>query len=286
MSSPLPIKDRIRQSLHLERALRLVWQSAPGWTAANFGLILIQGLLPLISLYLLKLIVDAVTAGLTAPEKGEALSRVILLIVIAAAVALFAACCRSLTEIVKEAQTQVVTDHVADIIHSKSLAVDLEYYEDPQYYDTLHRAQAGATYRPISIMNSLTQLGQSSISLVALAGLLFFFSWWVAGLLFVATVPGVLMRLRYAKQMYDWQREHTQAERRAGYYHWMLTDGGYAKEIRFFGLGALFMEWFRELRKGLRVEKLRISARRSYADLVTQASATVAIFAALVFVAY
>lgn len=286
MSSPLPIKDRIRQSLHLERALRLVWQSAPGWTAANFGLILIQGLLPLISLYLLKLIVDAVTASLTAPENGEALRRVILLIVIAAAVALFAACCRSLTEIVKEAQTQVVTDHVADIIHSKSVAVDLEYYEDPKYYDTLHRAQGEATYRPTSIMNSLTQLGQSSISLVALAGLLFSFNWWVAGLLFVATVPGVLMRLRYAKQMYDWQRKHTQAERRADYYHWILTNGGYAKEIRFFGLGSLFMKWFRDLRKGLRVEKLRISARRSYADLITQASATVAIFGALVFVAY
>jgi ATP-binding cassette, subfamily B, bacterial len=40
------IKEKIRHSLHLERALRLVWQSAPGWTAANFGLILIQGLLP------------------------------------------------------------------------------------------------------------------------------------------------------------------------------------------------------------------------------------------------
>ena len=161
------IKEKIRHSLHLERALRLVWQSAPGWTAANFGLILIQGLLPLVSLYLMKLIVDAVTAGLAGAGKTEALKKVILLIVIAAAVALFAACCRSLTEIVKEAQTQVVTDHVADVIHGKSVAVDLAYYEDPKYYDTLHRAQQEATYRPTSIMNSLMQLGQSGISLAS-----------------------------------------------------------------------------------------------------------------------
>ena len=280
------IKEKIRHSLHLERALRLVWRSAPGWTAANFGLILIQGLLPLVSLYLMKLIVDAVTAGLVAPEKSAALSKVILLIAIAAAVALFAACCRSLTEIVKEAQTQVVTDHVADVIHGKSVAVDLEYYEDPKYYDTLHRAQQEATYRPTSIMNSLMQLGQSGISLVALAGLLVSFRWWVAAMLFVATVPGVLMRLKYAKQMYDWQRQHTQAERRADYYHWMLTDGSHAQEIRLFGLGSLFMDWFRELRKKLRVEKLQISARRSWADLISQASATLAIFGALAFVAY
>ena len=280
------IKEKIRHSLHLERALRLIWQSAPGWTTANFGLILIQGLLPLVSLYLMKLIVDAVTAGLMAPEKPEALKRVILLIVIAAAVALFAAGCRSLSEIVKETQTQVVTDHVADVIHGKSVAVDLSYYEDPTYYDSLHRAQQEATYRPTSLMNSLMQLGQSGISLLALAGLLVSFHWWVAAMLFVATVPGVLMRLRYAQKMYDWQRQHTQAERRAEYYHWMLTDGGHAQEIRLFGLGALFMGWFRELRKKLRVAKLQISARRSLADLITQASATVAIFGALAFVAY
>jgi ATP-binding cassette subfamily B protein len=280
------IKEKIRHSLHLERALRLVWRSAPGWTAANFGLILIQGLLPLVSLYLMKLIVDAVTAGLVAPDKSAALSKVILLITIAAAVALFAACCRSLTEIVKEAQTQVVTDHVADVIHGKSVAVDLEYYEDPKYYDTLHRAQQEATYRPNRIMNSLMQLGQSGISLVALAGLLVLFRWWFAAMLFVAAVPGVLMRLKYAKKMYDWQRQHTQAERRAHYYHWMLTGGGHAQEIRLFGLGSLFMDWFRELRKKLRVEKLQISARRSLADLITQASATLAIFGALAFVAF
>ncbi|MCL4501994.1 MAG: ABC transporter transmembrane domain-containing protein, partial [Deltaproteobacteria bacterium] len=266
--------------------MRLVWQSAPGWTIANFGLILIQGLLPLVSLYLMKLIVDAVTAGLAAPGKPEALQRVLLLVVIAAAVALFAAACRSLTEIVKEAQTQVITDHVADVIHGKSVAVDLEYYEDPRYYDTLHRAQQEATYRPASIMNSLMQLGQSSISLVALAGLLVSFHWWVAAMLFAATVPGVVLRLKYAHRMYGWQRQHTQAERRAAYFHWMLTDGGYAKEIRLFGLGPLFMDWFRKLRQKLRGERLKLSTRRSLADLTTQASATLAIFGTLAFVAY
>lgn len=286
MNSAQTIKEKIRHSLHLERALRLVWQSAPGWTAANFGLILIQGLLPLVSLYLMKLIVDGVTAGLAAPGKPEALHRVLLLVVIAAAVALFAAACRSLTEIVKEAQTQVITDHVADVIHGKSVAVDLEYYEDPKYYDTLHRAQQEATYRPASIMNSLMQLGQSGISLLALAALLMSFRWWVVAMLLAATLPGVLLRLKYAHRMYDWQRQHTQAERRADYFHRVLTDGDHAKEIRLFGLGALFMDWFRELRRKLRKERLKISARRSLADLTSQASATVAIFGTLAYVAY
>ena len=279
------VKEKIRHSLHLERSLRLVWQSAPGWTAANFGLIFIQGLLPLASLYLMKLIVDAVTSGVAAPAKSGVLRGVLLLVAAAAAVALFTAACGSLAEIVKEVQTQVITDHIADVVHGQSVEMDQEYYEDPKYYDTLHRAQQEAAYRPASTMNGLLQLGQSGIALLALAGLLVSFRWWVPVILFAATVPGVWLRLKYSDQLYDWQRRHTQDERRAHYFHWMLTNGGPAKEVRVFALGPLFRDRFRALRQRLRVDKLKLSGRRSLADLTSQASATVAIFGALAYIA-
>jgi ATP-binding cassette subfamily B protein len=282
----LHLKDKIRQSLHLERALRLVWQSAPGWTVANAGLMLIQGLLPLLSLYLMKLIVDAVTAGIAAPDKYAALKKLVLLILLAAAVALLGALCRALMEVAKEAQTQVITDQVSDVIHAKSVMVDLEYYEDPKYYDTLHRAQQEAAFRPTSLMNSLMQFGQSGISLLALAGLLVSFHWGVAFMLFVATIPGFLMRLKYANRMYEWQRQRTQTERRANYFHWVLVDGGHAKEIRLFGLGSLFKDWFRDLRQKLRKERLKITTQRSFSELIAQASAHLAIFGTLGFITY
>ena len=47
-----------------------------------------------------------------------------------------------------QAMGQVVTDHVSDVIHAKSIAVDLEYYENSRYYDVLHRAQQEAPTRP------------------------------------------------------------------------------------------------------------------------------------------
>jgi ATP-binding cassette subfamily B protein len=109
--------------------------------------------------------------------------------------------------LVKEAQTLTVTDHMYDILHAKSIEADLEYYENPQYFDTLHRAQQEGPFRPTQIINGLVRLGQSSISLVAMAGLLFSFHWGVAVILFVAAVPGVLVRLKYSGKMYRWERE-------------------------------------------------------------------------------
>jgi ATP-binding cassette, subfamily B, bacterial len=62
-------KERIRQSLHLGRTLRVVWESGPGWTLASAALVLVQSLMPLGLLYLLKLIIDSVTIGAAGSDR-------------------------------------------------------------------------------------------------------------------------------------------------------------------------------------------------------------------------
>jgi ATP-binding cassette subfamily B protein len=245
--------------------LRFVWQAGPGWTIASLALVVIQGALPLLTLYLMKLIVDAVTFSLGAPDKVAAFRHVALLISFAAGAAILNALCQLIVSLVRETQTLAVTDHMYDILHAKSIEVDLEYYESPQYFDTLHRAQQEGPYRPTHIINGLMGLGQSGISLVAMAGLLFSFHWGVAVVLFAAAVPGVLVRVKYSGKMYKWQREQTQAQRKANYFNWILTGDTHAKEIRLFGLGDLFKQRFSNLRKKLRSERLEITRKRSLA---------------------
>jgi ATP-binding cassette subfamily B protein len=279
-------RSKIQHALQLDFALRLVWQSAPGWTMVSLALLVVQGALPLVSLYLMKLVVDAVTAALNAPDKGVAFGQAALLIGLTGGVALLSALFRSIKGLVSEAQGQVVTDHLSDLLHAKSIEVDLEYYESAQYYDKLHRAQREAPFRPVRIVNGLVQVAQSGISLLAMAGLLFSLHWGIAAILFVAAVPGLFVRLRYAGQTYRWQRQRTSAERQAWYFHWMLTGDVHAKEIRQFDLGSLFRRRFRDLRQQLRQEKIEIATRRSIAELVGQASATIAVFVSYAFIAY
>ncbi|MDZ7695732.1 MAG: hypothetical protein U5R49_01985 [Deltaproteobacteria bacterium] len=174
------IKLKIRRALQLGRALRFVWQSAKGWTIVNGVLIVVQGVLPLLSLYLMKLMVDAVTAGLAAPDKEAAFKHVLLLVGFMGAATLFAFMIRSIAGLVSEWQAYIVTDHMNNVLLAKSIEVDLEYYESARYHDTLHRAQREAPARPMSIVNGLAQIGQSGISLLAIAGLLVSFHWIIA----------------------------------------------------------------------------------------------------------
>ena len=67
--------------------------------------------------------------------------------------------------------------------------------------------------------------------------------------------------------------------------HWLLTDKGFAKEIRLFGIGSIFRDRYVALRQQLREEKLDISVNRSKANLLARAIEVVAIFGSLAFLA-
>jgi ATP-binding cassette, subfamily B, bacterial len=277
---------KILRTLQLGRAFHFVWQSAKGWTIANGFLLLVQGVLPLLPLYLMKLTVDAVSFGLAAPEKGLVFRRVVFLLGLMGAVTLLNVLTRSIAGLISEGQSQVVTDHMQDVLHAKSIEVDLEYYESDQYYDTLHRAQREAPFRPAHIVNGLAQIGRNGLALLAMAGLLFSFHWSITVILFLAVIPGIVVRIKYSGKMYDWQREQTSTEREAWYYNWILTGSSHAKELRLFDLGPLFKQRFHDLRKKLRREKLGIALSRSTGELVAQTCATLAIYGSYAFIAY
>jgi ATP-binding cassette subfamily B protein len=209
-----------------------------------------------------------------------------VLVGLAGTVALAGGLCRALGGLVGEAQGQGVTDHLYDLLHAKSVEVDLAYYEDSRYYDTLQRAQQEASYRPTRILTGLVQVAQSGVALLLMAALLFSFHWMVGVVLFLAALPGVLMRTRSARRLYAWQHRQTPTERRAGYLHWMLTGTVHAKEIRLFELGPLFRQRFRTMRGQVRRERLALARDRCLAEFVTQASGTLAVFGSYAFIAY
>jgi len=264
----------------------MVWSIAPGWTIASVALTVLQGVLPLATVWLIKLIVDAVTEGISAADRGAAFREVAILIVIAGVVGLAIVVMRSLGTMVDEALGRTVTDHVTDIIHAKSVEVDLEYYENPRYHDALYRAQQEAPYRPTSIVKNLTSTGQALVTLVSMAALLLSLHWVVGLIVLAAAIPGAAVRFLYSRQLYDWQRRRTETERQSYYAHWLLTDSGHAKEMRLFGLGDRFRGWHRELRQKLRHELIGLVTRRSLAELSAGAAAVLAVFGTFAYVAW
>ena len=80
MSTFESTKTKIPGAFHIKNAIKLVWKSSAGLTIASISLVIVQSIFPLLSIYLMKLIVDAVTEGMTVPNKEEAFIKVAVLI--------------------------------------------------------------------------------------------------------------------------------------------------------------------------------------------------------------
>ena len=143
---------------------------------------------------------DGAAQALSAAEPEVAFGRVLLFIGLAAGVAVLNALAQLGASLAKEAQSLAVTDYMYGVLHAQSIRADLAYYENPSYFDTLHRAQMEGPYRPTSIVNGLVTVARSGISLVAMAGLLLSFHWIMAIILVVAALPGIAVKVFHAGQ--------------------------------------------------------------------------------------
>lgn len=286
--------ERVRSLGQLGRAVRLVWQSGPKWMLASLVFVVVQAILPLLSLLLFKTIVDSVTAALAiAPDTPARLAarqdvweHTIIWIALAAGVAIVSSLSSTASSYVTEGQGLAMQHYMGRIVQRKAAQMDLEYFENAAFFDTLHRAQQEAPFRPTKIVNNLTQLAQNTIGVTAFGGLLLTLHPLVPLVLFLSVWPGLLVRLHFVNVLYSWTQESTQAERRAQYLNYVLTIEPFAKEVRLFDMSDFFGNRFDALRNWLTDGKLRVARRRLIADIGVQFFLVAPTFGILAFIAY
>ncbi len=268
----------------VRRALSLVCGSSRSLAVASIVVRVVQGLLPLMVLYLTKLLIDTVIEVLKTPMDDSSLTRILTILGGIAGVAAVTAMLTTVGDLISRIQAQIVTDHMYALLQAKSVEVDLEYYENPHYQDTLHRAQQEAPYRPTAILNALLQFGQSTISLIAMGAVLWWLHWGVIPILILAAIPYFAVRLQQSNRLFVWERERTPLERKAWYVHMLLTQAIAAKEVRLFDLGPRLRQWFLDARSTLCRERIALERRWALSASVAQLIGITGIFGVYSFV--
>ena len=131
-----------------------------------------------------------------------------------AGVVLLAELLRSLTNWVRAVQSELLKDHIQARLHEQSLAVDLAFYDSPEFYDHLHRAREEAPYRPLALLESVGGLAQNAVTLAAMGAVLLSFGLWLPVALLLSTVPALAVVLGSTLREHQWRRDRTRDERR------------------------------------------------------------------------
>ena len=229
-----------------------------------------QGCLPVVTIHLVRSLVDSLVVAVRADGDWAALRPAVVLIALVAGVMLLGELLRSAAGLIRGIQAERVRDYVSALVHEKAVAADMAMYESPAYHDQLHRARVMAAYRPLSLLETIGSLLQSSITFAAMLVVLAQFGVWVPLALVGSTAPALFVLLRYHRRQHDWTMRRTAAERRALYYDLMLTSRESAAELRIFHLGDFFKQAFQALRKTLRAERLALSKRQLMGELAAR----------------
>ncbi len=242
------------------RALRLVWQTNRTLLVALSALSLIAGLLPLGIAVVTKLIFDAVLAARAAA--GHAAGHVLTLVALEGAlVAALAGAQRglSLCQALLRAQ---LGQRVNVMILEKALTLELQHFEDSEFYDRLTQTRREASSRPLSLVMRTFGLMQNAISLLSYAVTLVSFSPWAVLLLVAGGVPAFLSEVKFSGDAFRLFRWRSPETRMQTYLETVLAREDHAKEVKLFGLGPRLLQRYRDIFTRLYAEDRALSIRR------------------------
>ncbi len=269
---------------HIYKAIGFVWNSSKKYTILQCLLIFFQALLPLINLFVLKQLIDTIThqTNLSSTNTNEILYYVILM----GSILLLTNIVSITSQYISVAQSQRVSDYMSTLLQEKSVEIDLQFYEDAAYHDTLHRAQQEGLYRPIAILKSLISIFQNGLSITAIAVLFVLLHWGIAVVFILTALPAFFIKIYYSKVLFNWKRETTQLERESRYLNKLVTHQEHVKEMRVFDVSHIFIKKFKALRIRLFGEKMGIEGKRARAEAISRTVETVATISIYGFVAF
>lgn len=247
-----PVLERVYHSLLVvsktPKAIGLVWETSAPLTLTVGLFAIVGGLVPLAGLYINKLIIDAVVLAAQTPG-SELILHIIFLLGVDICIQVGSHALNGIETYIHFVLRNRLSLMLRRKVCEHALAMDLQTFENPKFGDTLSRANQEVGTRPMEVFETLMMLLQGLITVGSLSIMFAFFQWYIVPLIFLISVPNVLIQMRFSSKSYQIQYERTQDKRLADYFISLVLDKNIVQEVKLFNLGGYF------LNKGLSLKK-------------------------------
>jgi ATP-binding cassette subfamily B protein len=265
------LKERVGALKNLRPFLMMVWRTSRGLTAASLALRLVRAVLPVVTLYIGKLIIDNVVLLVQAPDKPETLglwlasgllSWLILLLLCEFVLAVLADVLGRVVSLVDSLLAERVTNASSVRLMEHAAKLDLEDFEDSEFQDQLERARRQTSGR-MTLMGQLFGQAQDIVTVASFAAGLIFYAPWLIALLFLALVPAFIGEAHFNAQSYSLDFFRTPERRELDYVRQTAASVETAKEVKIFGLNGFLIDRYIRLAADFYAANRRLALRRA-----------------------
>jgi ATP-binding cassette subfamily B protein len=232
----------------LGRSLPLLWTSAPKETAFLVVALLLQSLIPAVTIGINKQVVDTVTATLSLTSAREDNFTILASLVSVWIAVIFLE--NLSTPWVNTAFINLADKLTASInlklMEKADSFVDITNFEDSEFYDELEILQGRAGNEPLSLLSGMLEVFTILITLTTMLVLLSTIGWWIPLLIVATYLPQIYTSFKLESEIWNKIFHKSPQTRRMRYYSSLMLTDTYAKEVRLFGLSSLFSQRYLE----------------------------------------
>jgi len=292
--TPQSLRERFGALRNLPPFLKLVWQTNPSLALAQGVLRLVRALLPVVTLYVGKLIIDEVvvlTQTANAPasvsewfEHGL-LHRIAWLIAIEFGLAVVSDVLGRTVSYFDSLLSEQFTNATSLRLMEHAATLDLEDFEDSELQDRLERARRQAAGR-MTLIGQLFAQAQDVVTIVSFAAGLMVYAPWLIVLLAVALIPAFIGEAHFNAQSYSLNFARTPERRELDYVRQTGASVETAKEVKIFGLNAFLIDRYRTLATRFFEANRALARQRAAIGSVLTAIGTIAYYVAYAYIVW
>ncbi len=253
-------RERIAALGYLPALLRLVWETHHAYTVAMIVLRLVRAFVPVAGLWVAKLIIDQVV--LLARTPGAPLTSLWRVVALELGVVIAGEFLARASSLIESLLGDLFSNTMSVRLMRHAATLDLEQFEDPEFYDHLERARRQTTAR-IGLIAMLLSMGQDMLTLGTLAAALVVHNPWLLLLLTVAILPSFLGETHFAALSYSLLFRRTPERRELDYLRYVGASDKTAKEVHMFGLAGWLSDRYAALASRYYEENKRLSTRKA-----------------------
>ncbi len=277
------LKDGIKALKFVPRFFRQVRDASPKMFYGNIALRLISAGLPVLMLWLGKLIVDEIIF-LQAQDVRD-FSNLWWYIGIEFGLVVLSDLIGKFVRLTDGLLGDLYSNASSIKLIKKTADLQLSQLEDAETYDKLERARRQTTNR-VGLMSSIMTQAQDFIVIISLLGALIAFEPWLILLLILSVVPSVMNEIKFSGTSYSLIRSWTQERREIDYIRYAGASDVTAKEVKLFGLADYLAERFRDVSDRYYLANKALSLSRVQWGLLFTVIGTLAYYGSYVLIAY
>ncbi len=280
----LTLKQRLGAMTNIPRFLKLVYQTSPWLTIWNALFRLTLAFLPLLMLYVGKLIIDQVVHHLRNND-GVNSSHTLLwkYVIIEFAMVVIITAFTKIVNLIDTLLGDLFSNHTSIKIMAHAATLDLDQFEDSVFYDKLERARVQAAGRATLLTQVLSQM-QDLITMSFLGVGLILFNPWFTFILLFSTFPSFIGEYYFNSKTYALARSQMARRRELDYISYVGASDQTAKEVRVFDLSAFFINRYRSIFSRLYRDTSSLAKRRTVWGIGLTMLGTIGYYIAFIFI--